>query len=275
MAKSRTAQNSVENRFKEPGATFSVPLADGRFGACRVLRAEPEKDGGMSLFAATRYVGAKSPDITEPLLASILVMESVGYDKAQRIIGDAHPCVCWQRWMAPPPPSFQYLGVVQPAPAEVRMNPDAYSKFWDNWAKCIRQEWRWQNDREAFIADLDRIYGAGWVKRVRDEKKRLADMTLAKLRKKRFFPDWDEFVPTRVLRDSRTIVKETIDGLILLGTNPPTKAALPLLKQYFESFNALGHSFDTIEREQICEAFFELVCVGGVKGCDALAELLD
>lgn len=264
--------DSAKNHFKQRGAAFSVPLADGRFGACRVLRAEPEKDDGMSLVAATPYVGAKPPAISEPSLAAILLMQSVGCDKAQRILGDDYPCVWWQRWMEPPPADWQYIGVVEPAPAEARMNPDAYSRYWDNWARNILQEWRWQNDRERFIADFDRTYGAGWIQSVLEEKKRLSHLTLPLLRKRRSFPGWDEFAPARIVRNSRKIVKEAIDGLIGLGSRPTKKEAVPILKHYIESFNSLEHDFDTIEREHILDVFYEMIRVAGLKGCDQLAD---
>src|SRR5207253_11375553 len=136
MPKARlAARSSPADQWREhPGATWAVPLADGRFGACRVLRVDPERE--MSLFAATSYIGAKPPSLTEPLLTSILLMNSVGCDRRrQRTAGDNWPCVWWQHWCEPPPPEFRYLGIVEPAPAEERMNPDAYSKFWNNWAE--------------------------------------------------------------------------------------------------------------------------------------------
>ncbi len=272
MAKAKLRQDSSADRHQQRGATFSVRLADGRFGACRVLRVEPQKQDGMSLVAATQYVGDRPPDLSEPLLASILLMNSVGCHKAQRIMGYDFPCVWWQHWQEPPPAEFQYLGVLKPAPVEERMNPDSYSRYWENWAKYILQEWRWRNDQKAFIADYDRIYGAGWVRSVLAEKKRLADLTLPRLRRKRYFSEWDGFVPAKVIRESRKIVKETIDGLIALGSKPTKKTAVPILRHSIERFNSLADHINTIERENILEVFYEIVRVAGVKGCDHLAE---
>jgi len=227
----------------------------------------------MSLFAATPYIGAEPPTLAEPLLSSILLMNSIGCDRrAQRTAGDNWPCVWWQHWMEPPPAEFRYLGIVVPAPAEERMNPDAYSKFWSNWGKYILQEWRWQHDRPALVAELDQRNGGGSVQMFLEEKQRRAEMTLGTLRKTRFFADWDGFLSPSMIRASRKIVRQAIDGLIALGPRPTKKQAVPILRQFTESFNALAHKIDTISRENICEVFDEIVRVAGLKGCERLVE---
>src|SRR5262245_21381522 len=163
---------------KQPGATFAVPLTDGRYGACRILRVRPEAK--ISLFAATRYVGTERPDLSNPLLRSILVMNSPGSDN--------WPCVLWQYWASPLPAEFQYLGALEPTLIEEHMNPDAFSKFWDRYPSYILEEWRWQHDRRAFISEYEQEHGVGSVQRLLDEKKRT---TLEQLRRKRFFADWE------------------------------------------------------------------------------------
>jgi hypothetical protein len=174
--------------------------------------------------------------------------------------------------MEPPPPEFRYLGIVTPAPAEERMNPDAYSKFWRNWGQYILQEWRWQHDRPALVAELEQRNGAGSVQLFLEEKQRRAEMTLDALRKTRFFADWEGFLSPSMIRASRKIVRQAIDGLIALGPRPTKKQAVPILRQFTESFNALAHKIDTISRENICEVFNEIVRVAGLKRCEQLIE---
>ena len=255
---------------ERPGAAFAVPLADGRFGAVRVLRVDPDRE--MSLVAATQYIGAKPPGISEALLASILRMNSVGCDRAtQRVMPDNWPCVWWQHWCEPPPKKFRYLGIVEPAPAEQRMNPQAFSKYWDDWARYILQEWRWQHDRQALVSELELRNGPSCVEAFLEEKARKAEMTLVRLRKQRFFSEWNGFVSASMIRAARKIVQQTIDDLIALGSKPTKKQALPVLRNYIESFNAMD-KIDTIQRENICDVFYEIVRVAGLKGCDDLAE---
>lgn len=223
--------------------------------------------------AATQYIGAKPPDLSEPLLASILRMDSIGCDRAtQRGAHDNWPCVWWQRWCEHPPADFRYLSIVEPAPAEQRMNPDAYSKFWENWARYILQEWRWHHDRQALVAELDERNGAGSVEAFLKDKARRAEMTLDKLRRQRFFTQWDGFVSTSMIRAARKIAKQTIDQLIALGPRPTKKQAVPILRNYIESFNVMADPIDTISRDDICDVFYEIVRVTGLKGCDDLAE---
>jgi hypothetical protein len=165
--------------------------------------------------------------------------------------------------------------VVEPSPAEERLNPDAFSKFWDDYAKFILQEWRWRHDREAFIEEFENEYGIGSVQRLLDEKKRKAEMTLGKLRKERFFAGWEGYVTPAAIHESRQIIRDTIDGLIALGSKPTKKLAVPILRQCIERFNRLDekrHFICTIEREGICDHFYEVIRVAKLKGCDDLAD---
>ena len=59
------------------GATYAVPLTDGRFGACRVIRhssTEEEEVFGKrrSLVACCDWVGDAPPDMNEPRLTEIM-----------------------------------------------------------------------------------------------------------------------------------------------------------------------------------------------------------
>src|SRR5262249_157938 len=132
MAKQSAKKRTPPRHYQQRGATFAVPLEDGRYGACRVLRVRPEAE--ISLFAATDYAGQKPPELADPLLRSILVMNSLACDNWRFAL--------WQYWIEPPPATFKYLGMVEPSPAEERLNPDAYSKFWNDYADSILQEWR-------------------------------------------------------------------------------------------------------------------------------------
>ena len=87
----------MANRHQQRGATFSVLLGVGVSVLVGSYEPEPEKQDGMSLVAATQYVGAKAPGISEPLLASILLMNSIGCDKhGNEFSWDDFPCGWWQ-----------------------------------------------------------------------------------------------------------------------------------------------------------------------------------
>jgi hypothetical protein len=256
------------------GATFSVPLADGRFGACRVLRIRrPAKDIlasldlGMSLFAATEYIDAKPPRISDSRLRSILVLNYFWFDKQR--------CIQWQYWGHPPPRNFHLIGHIEPSPAEERLDLDAYGKFWEHWGEKTLGERRWQHDRKAFLRDYDKQYGPGASERLLEEKKQRASMTLEKLYKVRFFANWEEFVSPSAVRESRKIIRDTIGALIRLGKPLTKKSASPILKECTEQFNRLDQKrqfITTIEREDICEVIDRIIHVARLRGCDTLVD---
>lgn len=246
------------------GAIFAVPLADGQFGAVRIVGVDPKKDGGGAWFAATEYVGAKPPNLDEPALARIQILDTSGFSSAPR------PCVWWQRDAEPPPADFPFLGMVNSTNAENRSATEQgieWHNTWEKWAAIILHQWRWDHDREGLIRgkydnDMKSMLG----KRKRYEK------TLAELRQGRFFEGWDDFVPTKVTRAARKIAREAVDGLIELGARPTKKKATPILRKFIESFNDMCTDIDTVSREEILDLFDQLVDAAKLKGCDELAE---
>jgi hypothetical protein len=222
MAKTKSA---VANQ-NQIGATFAVPLADGQYGAIRVVGVDPKKDGGGVWFAATEYVGPKPPKLEEPALARIQILDTSGFSHAPR------PCVWWQR--EPPPGDFPFLGLVKTTKAENRSVVEQgieWHKSWEEWAAIILHQWRWDHDRDGLIrGKYDNERKSTSAKRRRYEK------TLAELSQGRFFEGWDEFVPAKVTRAARKIARETVEGLIELGANPSKRKATPVLRKFIESF---------------------------------------
>jgi len=246
------------------GATFAVPLADGQFAAVRIVGVDPKKDGGGAWFAATEYVGAVPPNLDEPALSRIQILDTSGFSTAPR------PCVWWQRAAEPPPADFPFVGVMKSAKVENTSAVEQgleWHNTWEKWAEIILHQWRWDHDRKGMIwGKYDADMKSKSAKRQRWEK------TLAELRQSRFFEGWDEFVPARVTRAARKIAREAVDGLIELGARPTKKKATPILRKFIESFNDMCTDIDTISREEILELFDQMVDAAKLKGCDELAE---
>ena len=91
------------------GAAFMMPLQDGRFTVCRVLRenTEEERQGHgcpQILVAASPWIGAAAPDLSQPELRGIHHLNHHSWDD---------PNLLWVS--EPPPESFRRLGVIEPS----------------------------------------------------------------------------------------------------------------------------------------------------------------
>ncbi len=264
IARDRPVLARHRRLMKKLGATFAVPLADGRYGACRIVRVDPARQ--MSLFAATEYLDAQPPNLAQPRLRTILVANTT---HAALTYG---PCVRWQYWIEPPPADFQYLGTIAPAAEEQRYDPSNFSKLWDGWPAGILMEWRWRHDRASLAAEYDRIHGAGAFGRMLRKNR---PRTLASLAKKKFFSAWKGDVPAAALRGSKELLVELVQGLISLGEKPTKKLARPLVKKCLQAFNRLDEAHEfiaTIEREDILQEVFGALDAAGLPDCDAWGE---
>ena len=156
------------------GATFAVPLADRQFGAVRIVGVDPKKDGGGAWFAVTEYVGPNPPNLDEPALSRIQILNTSGFSSAPR------PCVWWQRAAELPPADFPIVGLVKSTNAENRSAIEQgieRHNTWEKWAAIILHQWRWDHDREGLIRgkyDND--------KKSMSAKRKRYDKTLAELR---------------------------------------------------------------------------------------------
>ena len=86
---------------------------------------------------------------------------------------------------------------------------------------------------------------------------------LRKLRNERFFDGWDEFLGAEQVQASETSVRQLIDDLLALGTNPTEEAARRAVRECVRRFNELDqrdrHWICTDEREDIYEQIGRVV----------------
>lgn len=248
----------------EVGATFAVPLADGQFGAVFVVGVDAERDGGGAWFAATEYVGVQLPELDEPALKKIQILNTSGFSSAPR------PFVWWQPGNEPPPSPMQFFGVISTIESQLKLaivQSIDWRNTWERWAAIILHQWRWDNDREGLIlGKYDNKPRPKPARRKRPEK------SLVDLRRGPFFRSWDKVVPPRVKRAARRIARETIDELIELGSRLTKRNAIPILKKFIEGFNEMRTDIDTASREEILELFDEIVLAINVKGCEDIAD---
>jgi hypothetical protein len=257
-----------------PGDAFVMPLADGRFGVCRVLRRASDEEttrrGAPSiLVAASAWIGdTPPPDVHERGLALPLILTHHSFQGRAEIL-----------WVTDAPPdTFRPLGTIRPTPAESVMEWNVHGA-WGSFPFQRMLQWRWDHDRAAVDtedAERDRAKVAARAQAAIDYRAHLEGLTLEALRKKRRFSSWKGFVPDAALAETRRIFRQTIDSIIALGPKPDRRRVVTALRGCIESLNNLDdqhdHFIETIAREDLCEEFDEIVFASGFKNSPDAAD---
>ena len=101
-------------------------------------------------------------------------------------------------------------------------------------------------------------------------------VTLQALASQRRFASWEGVVPQAALQATRQVFRDTIDAIIASGQAASEAAILERLRGCIASLNALdvqhGGFIETIEREDLCEAFEEIVHASGLGHRENLAD---
>jgi hypothetical protein len=245
------------------GDAFLMPLEDGRFGVCRVLRentAEERKGHGCPqiLVAASPWIGTAPPDLNDPILREIHHLNHHSWNDPNLL------------WVSDPPPeSFQHIGTIKPTPGDKRRK--CYGSGGWFFAGQLEMQWRWDHDREAVLRE-DREYEEQQAREYEEAEKRrrehLDKLTLASLRKKRRFTDWKDFVPARAATACRALFRETVDAIINLGAKPKKRDIRAILKQCVQRLNKLDaeydHFIETTAVEDLCGEIDEIAHVSGL-----------
>lgn len=127
------------------GEVLAIPLADGQFGACRVLgvrRKGRGTDQQLSYVVGTRYVGPEPPSLKDRSLRKPIVLTCDDYDE---------PFAFWV--LGPPPAMYASVGVIEPKPEEKPPRKhDNRRTGWEEYASYVLRQWRWDHQRDAFLA---------------------------------------------------------------------------------------------------------------------------
>jgi hypothetical protein len=132
-------------------------------------------------------------------------------------------------------------------------------------------EWRWRNDRQAFVKEVEEDVRADRERREEAErrrKERQLQLTWDALRQQRFFDRWEPsppFPPEAFVKAARERLQTTISELRAMGEKPRRTQVRKCIKSTVEWFNAkdaeFGHVIETEEREDICLLLEDIVCV--------------
>jgi len=129
------------------GDVFKTTLPDGRIGAIRILKSWDTS----FLVATTPYISAAAPEISDPLLKSVVVRKRFSWNGA--------PALCI--YSGKIPSNFELLGNFSLTPEEENIKPWGGSIGFPgggSWRPDVGQdaylEWRWENERAAYEAEV-------------------------------------------------------------------------------------------------------------------------
>ncbi len=242
-----------------------MPLDDGRWGLCRVLRENtpellPQHGEYCVLVAASPWIGSAAPDLADPQLRHILILNHHRWNN--------QPEMCWVS--VPPPDDFQPIGVIEPTADESQWECPV-SGGW-SFAHQLLLQWRWDHEREAVLReDAQQAQHQAAMRKAAERHRQHArgKLTLATLRKKTRFADWKGVVPNEAIRACQKAFRDAIDALQSLEAPRTESAAIPILQKCIEQLNELdaahGHFIETIFREKLCDEFDDLAYAAGLR----------
>jgi len=257
----------------EVGTVYLMTLPNGLYSTCRIVRhtdAEEAKQKGcpMALVAASAWNGAEIPDLNDSRIRDVLVLNHHFFTGSSALL-----------WVdGSPPEEYRAIGILPSITEEIEED-DAGLSGWLWFGLQAFMQWRWEHEHEAVLredAENEAQREAAQVDGAIRHRKYLAALTLKGLRRKRWFAHWRPYVSAALVKESRAILVETIDALIALGSEPTVRARIRILRACIYRFNVLddqnNHFIATIEREDICEAFDEIVYACGLHECKDLAD---
>lgn len=237
------------------GSVFLVPLADGRYGAVRVLQHNTERPKDVNVYAvASTWIGASAtrPDDAE-LRPSLSLTHHAWKGMPQAL------------WIAEPPPaSFLPVAPLAPSLEDEAIVSNAYSG-WENFPFHILLQWRWDHDREALLAE-EAAQAAQEVEERRQRNERheemLRTLTLENVATRTWFESWDEELDGPYLAAARAILADFIRDLTAAPklTSSVVRKRLQATVQQFNQLDTEHQFIETTHREDICDALEMILC---------------
>ncbi len=242
------------------GAVYMMPLADGRFGACRVIRHDKKMFGvPRALVVASRWIGTAAPVLEEPLLRVPLILNHHSWrDRVNAFCAFDNV-----------PDTFQCLGAIAPTSEDMQLECSS-SAVWALAPLQVLLQWRWDNDRDALLAEEEIKRQREKVAAMERQTKRedyLANVTLDTLASKRRFATWEGVVSEQLVAVCRQVFNETIDAIREREGKPRKAHVVSMVRDCVERLNQLhaeyNHFVETTEREDLCQEIDEIVCASG------------
>jgi hypothetical protein len=272
VSNSFPAAGSIYSFRTAPFSKFASPTTD-RYSALKVLGS----DGTYIAIAVLDSIWSKPPSLNDAGACDILREHRFSHTGRLAVWG-----VNVEWWNLSDLDEMTYLGTNPLSADEVQVaskifNHVAGSAFstmgMANYA--AEGEWRWANDREALVAEQERVRAQQVAKRTAQEERqrnRLRGLTWEQLLGETPFERWSSsppFPPEEFTRDARNVVHDTCRALRALGSKPRKADVRRLLRECVEWFNKAdeqaGGVIETEEREDICAVLEEIAYVARQK----------
>ena len=243
-----------EEDFPPPGTVFTAPTRDGRFSAGRVLCRQFHGGAHAALIAGTSWLGDKVPSLHLPELRNTLILS---HHKWRNYLS-----IFWVQ--EPMPPDFIIVGQIELSQDDHAATSDTFTG-WQSVAIHALTQWRWDHDRESLLRDeaqqaAEQAEAQRQLATTRAELMRT--LTLDSLVDRRWFASWEDADSNLPLHECRSLIVKLVNEL-----RAAPKLTLGVvkkhLKQSVKDFNRLDaehHFIATIEREDLCEAYEQIMC---------------
>lgn len=247
----------------QAGQVFAFPLNwDEYWGACRVVR----MDKSGAVLAALEWIGKARPTLAQVSDCPLV------HDNHGPFEGD--PAIFWGAQT--PPSDFEYVGLSAPSHTELDLTTChcqrrvcLCKRRQGGWKSCrvnLVRYWRWNIDRESYERECAAVRRE--LERIKAQRSSAPEpLTLAEFRRVTLFAGWEGYRDMPLIEASRRIFGETVDKLAALKGGLED-AKLKIMKACIEQFNDLDSQcafIETIEREEICEAFAQLARIVGLE----------
>ena len=243
-----------ESDFPPPGTVFVAPTSDGRLAAGRVLRRQFEGGAQAALVAATPWLGTEPPPLHLPALRETLVLNHHSHKN--------RPEIFWAQEVMPP--DFQIVGEIELSADDLAATSDIFGG-WQGVTIHALKQWRWDHDREALLRDeaLEKAERAETQRKQAEARAELMrTLTLDSLATRTWFESWEDVQSNLPVHECRALMSSLVNDL---RAAPKLTMAVVRrrLKESVKDFNHLDkdrHFISTIEREDLCEAYEQILC---------------
>ena len=249
----------TQKQFPLPGSVYAFPLSNGLFASCWVLQNRKIDGDDCCFVVCLSHIGEKAPTEADNIKVEVLVCDHHGIEPKA--------CPLWVDEL--PPKEFVFIGMSDVPNDHPLLQPRRkYESFrfggWESFHYDALTQWRWENDREAMLAEEaeeDRIAKERQAAALAEIEQERRSMTLEKLVKYTFFPDWDDYPPKLVKTKCRRAMRALAKALIGLGASPKTADQKVEFQNCVMHFNKLNSKHEEIGDTAVREDIVDAICL--------------
>lgn len=270
MAKSRSRNEATRDAVG--GEVLAVPLPNGVFGLCIVLKRGPPLGGSSrgpthwTVAGLTGFYDAPPPaaDLRERSIRQMVrfsFRDSLGGNDLVGFV-DVAPPAAW--------PSLGVFELTEKERARGRTYPQTLFTTWNDIADDIHAEWRWAHDREAFekeVRDHEALTQAKMHQAHTKHAARRQALTLASILRSHHFSSWKRLWGKQVALAAEEIYLDGARQLQALGPTPDAEISRAIIRKLIDRFNELESKegcIETEEREEVMEKVEDLARIVGL-----------